>query len=104
MGRAVPLLRSRECAHERPPRLLLHFHCSAVVISAEDKVDHLEAGTALLPQEAAELDVQQQEEAAVAAEEPAAQQEVVAVAPAARHYAAAAAAGPVAPPGAARRA
>jgi type IV secretory pathway VirB10-like protein len=50
------------------------LHCSTVVISAADKVDRLEAGTALPPPEAAELDAQQA--AAVAAAAPVALREV----------------------------
>jgi hypothetical protein len=49
-----------------------------LVISAEDKVDRLEACTASLPLEAVEPDAQQ--EAAVAAAEPGVQQEAAAVA------------------------
>jgi hypothetical protein len=73
------------------------------VISAEDKVDRLEACTASLPPEAVELDAQReavaaepraQREAAVAAAEPVAQREAVvaAVEPVAQREAAAVAA------------
>ncbi|MDB5514617.1 MAG: hypothetical protein JWQ17_1375, partial [Tardiphaga sp.] len=55
------------------------FHRSSGVISAEDRVDRLEACTASLPPEAVELDAQQ-EAVAAAAEEPDAQQEAVAAA------------------------
>ncbi len=79
--------RSRYCSvasSERalPIRPLLQFGRSNplhLVISAEDKVDRLEACTASLPPEAAEP-VAQQEGAAVAAVEPVAQQEAVAAA------------------------
>jgi hypothetical protein len=71
------------------------LHCSTVVISVADKVDRLEACTALLPPEAAELDAQQQaaavapvalREAAeeVKAEPDAQQKAVAAAAPVAR--------------------
>ena len=72
----MPLLLSIRSTTRTP----LRFHCSAVVISVEDRVDRLEACTALLPLEAAELDAQQQavEEVVVA---PDVQQEVAAVAP-----------------------
>ena len=93
--------RSRYCSvasSERalPIRPLLQFGRSNplhLVISAEDKVDRLEACTASLPPEAAEPGAQQ--EAAVAAE-PGAQQEAVAVAaePDAQQEAAAVAAEP----------
>ena len=68
----------------------LHFHRSTVV-TAEDRVDRLEARTALLPPEAVELDAQR--EAAVAAAEPGAQQEaaVAAAEPRAQQAAAVAA-------------
>jgi len=79
--------RSRYCSvasSERalPIRPLLQFGRSNplhLFISAEDKVDRLEACTASLPPEAAEPDAQQ-EAAAVAAAEPGAQQEAAAVA------------------------
>ena len=54
-----------------------------LVISAEDKADRLEACTALLPPEVAELDAQRGAVVAAAAE-PAAQQEVAAAAPGSR--------------------
>ena len=91
--------RSRYCSvasSERalPIRPLLQFGRSNplhLVISAEDKVDRLEACTASLPPEAAEPGAQQeaaavaaepdvQQEAAVAAAEPGAQQEAAVVA------------------------
>jgi hypothetical protein len=74
---------------------LLHYHCSTVVISVADKVDRLEARTALLQPEA-ELDAQQKE--AVAAVEPVAQRAAVAAAaePVAQQQAAGAAADSVA--------
>ena len=56
-----------------PPRLI-------PFISAEDKADHLEACTALLPPVVAEEPVAQQEAVVAAAEEPVAQQEAVAAA------------------------
>src|SRR5260370_1101207 len=71
----MPLLLSIRSTTRTP----LRFHCSAVVISVEDRVDRLEACTALLPLEAAELDAQQQ--AAAVEAEPDGQQEVAAVAP-----------------------
>ena len=49
--------------------------CLTLFISAEDKADRLEACTALLPPEVAELDAQQE-----AVAEPVAQQEAVAAA------------------------
>ena len=61
-----PVLKAR--SRSSPPSL----RCLTVVISVADKVDRLEACTALLPPEAAELDAQQQ-----AAAEPDAQQEAV---------------------------
>src|SRR6266404_307232 len=67
----MPLLLSIRSTTRAP----LRFHCSAVVISVEDRVDRLEACTALLPLEAAELDAQQQAAAVVA--EPVAQQQAV---------------------------
>jgi len=78
--------RSRYCSvasSERalPIRPLLQFGRSNplhLVISAEDKVDRLEACTASLPPEAAEPDAQQG--AAAVAAEPDAQQEAAAVA------------------------
>ena len=89
--------RSRYCSvasSERalPIRPLLQFGRSNplhLVISAEDKVDRLEACTASLPPEAAEPDAQQEavavaaepdvQQAAAAAAEPVAQQQAAAV-------------------------
>jgi len=65
----------------RAPDLLLLRSGAICLISAEGKVDRLEACTALLPPQAAELGAQQREAAVVgAAAEPDAQPEVVAVA------------------------
>jgi hypothetical protein len=50
-----------------------------LVISAEDKVDRLEACTASLPPEAAEPDAQQEAAAVAVAAEPDVQQEAAAV-------------------------
>ena len=71
-----------------PIRPLLQFGRSNplhLVISAEDKVDRLEACTASLPPAVAEPDVQQQ----VVAAEPDVQQEAAAVEPVAQQQAAA---------------
>src|SRR3981081_1423219 len=92
--------RSRYCSvasSERalPIRPLLQFGRSNplhLVISAEDKVDRLEACTAALPREAAEPDAQQQ--VAVAAEPDAQQEAAVAAEPGAQQEAAVAAAEP----------
>src|SRR6266404_1044523 len=70
----MPLLLSIRSTTRAP----LRFHCSAVVISVEDRVDRLEACTTLLPLEAAELDAQQQ--AAAVEAEPVAQREAEAAA------------------------
>ncbi|MGH6709469.1 MAG: hypothetical protein ACREEK_10915, partial [Bradyrhizobium sp.] len=76
--------------------LIRRCYTSTVVISVADKVDRLEARTALLQPEA-ELDAQQQEAVAAAAE-PVAQQEAVAAAaePVAQQEAVVAAAEPIA--------
>src|SRR5258708_15172489 len=100
----MALLRSIRALAPNSSRL--HVHVPSRVISAEDKVDRLEACTALLPQ--VERDAQlreaavaepdaQREAAAVAAAEPGAQQEAAAVAagePDAQQEAAVAAAEP----------
>jgi hypothetical protein len=110
----IDYLRAPAVARRHPKRppdsSLLPSHRSTVVTAAEDRVDRLEARTALLPPEAEELDAPQaaaavaaepgvQQEAAVAAvaaAEPVAQQEAVAVAaePGAQQEAVAAAAEP----------
>lgn len=79
--------RSRYCSvasSERalPIRPLLQFGRSNplhLFISAEDKVDRLEACTASLPPEAAEPDAQQEAAAVAVAAEPDVQQEAAAV-------------------------
>jgi hypothetical protein len=72
----MPLLLSIRSTTRAPSR----FHCSTVVISVEDRVDRLEACTALLPLAVAELDAQQQATVEAEAAEPVAQREAEAAA------------------------
>ena len=109
--RAATSIVSCQASIERGVRAPNSSNPLHLVISAEDKADRLEACTALLPPEVAELDAQQgvvvaaaaaklvaQQEEVVAAAEPAAQQEVAAAAaePVAQQEAGVAAAEPAA--------